>query len=219
MENKQIIDNIKNPNNKKVSINDNEKNKNFDIYNFVKRSIDIICSLVGIIIFFPIFLITAILIRIESRGNVIFKQVRIGKNSKPFYIYKFRSMKLDTPNMATNDMANPEMYITKVGKFIRKTSIDELPQLINILRGDMSIVGPRPVIEKEVDLINLRRKNKVDTVLPGITGWAQINGRDNLGIEEKVKYDKEYLLKRSIKFDSYIMVMTVLKVLKRDDIR
>ncbi len=217
MENKQIIDNIKNPN--KASVNNDKENKNFDIYNFLKRAIDIICSLIGIIVFLPIFIITAILIRIESKGNVIFKQLRVGKNSKPFYIYKFRSMRLDTPNMATNDMKNPEMYITKIGKIIRKTSVDELPQLINILKGDMSIVGPRPVIEKEVDLINLRKKHKVDKVLPGITGWAQINGRDNLGIEEKVEYDKEYLEKRSIKFDLYIMVMTVFKVLKRDDIR
>lgn len=217
MENKQIIDNIKNPN--KASVNNDKENKNFDIYNFIKRAIDITCSLIGIIVFLPIFIITAVLIRIESRGNVIFKQLRIGKNSKPFYIYKFRSMRIDTPNMATNDMKNPEMYITKIGKIIRKTSIDELPQLINILKGDMSIVGPRPVIEKEVDLINLRKKHKVDTVLPGITGWAQINGRDNLGIEEKVTYDKEYLDRRSIKFDLYIMVMTVFKVLKRDDIR
>ncbi len=217
MENKQIIDNIKNPN--KASVNNDKENKNFDIYNFLKRAIDIICSLIGIIVFLPIFIITAILIRIESKGNVIFKQLRVGKNSKPFYIYKFRSMRLDTPNMATNDMKNPEIYITKIGKIIRKTSVDELPQLINILKGDMSIVGPRPVIEKEVDLINLRKKHKVDKVLPGITGWAQINGRDNLGIEEKVEYDKEYLEKRSIKFDLYIMVMTVFKVLKRDDIR
>lgn len=219
MENKQIIDNIKNPNKTSINDNDNNENKDFNTYNFIKRSIDIVCSLVGLIIFLPIFIITAVLIRIESRGNVIFKQLRIGKDSKPFYIYKFRSMRVDTPNMATNDMKNPEMYVTKIGKIIRKTSIDELPQLINILKGDMSIVGPRPVIEKEVELINLRKKHKVDTVLPGITGWAQINGRDNLGIEEKVKYDAEYLQKRSIKFDFHIMVMTVFKVLKRDDIR
>ena len=216
MEQKQTINNIKNSN---ISIDDDNKNKKIDIYNFIKRIIDIFCSLVGLILFSPVFIVTAILIRIESKGDVIFKQLRVGKNGKTFYIYKFRSMKIDTPTMATNDMKNPEMYITKVGKFIRKTSIDELPQLVNILMGDMSIVGPRPVIDKETDLINLRKQNKIDVILPGITGWAQINGRDNLGNEEKVKYDKEYLEKRSIKFDLYIMCMTVLKVLKRDDIR
>lgn len=216
MEQKQTINNIKNSN---ISIDDDNRNKKIDIYNFIKRIIDIFCSLVGLILFSPVFIVTAILIRIESKGDVIFKQLRVGKNGKTFYIYKFRSMKIDTPTMATNDMKNPEMYITKVGKFIRKTSIDELPQLINILMGDMSIVGPRPVIDKETDLINLRKQNKIDVILPGITGWAQINGRDNLGNEEKVKYDKEYLEKRSIKFDLYIMCMTVLKVLKRDDIR
>lgn len=216
MEQKQTINNIKNSN---ISIDDDNKNKKIDIYNFIKRIIDIFCSLVGLILLSPVFIITAILIRIESKGDVIFKQLRVGKNGKTFYIYKFRSMKIDTPTMATNDMKNPEMYITKVGKFIRKTSIDELPQLVNILMGDMSIVGPRPVIDKETDLINLRKQNKIDVILPGITGWAQINGRDNLGNEEKVKYDKEYLEKRSIKFDLYIMCMTVLKVLKRDDIR
>ena len=216
MEQKQTINNIKNSN---ISIDDDNKNKKIDIYNFIKRIIDIFCSLVGLILLSPVFIITAILIRIESKGDVIFKQLRVGKNGKTFYIYKFRSMKIDTPTMATNDMKNPEMYITKVGKFIRKTSIDELPQLVNILMGDMSIVGPRPVIDKEAALKNLRKRNKIDVILPGITGWAQINGRDNLGNEEKVKYDKEYLEKRSIKFDLYIMCMTVLKVLKRDDIR
>ena len=216
MEQKQTINNIKNSN---ISIDDDNKNKKIDIYNFIKRIIDIFCSLVGLILLSPVFIVTAILIRIESKGDVIFKQLRVGKNGKTFYIYKFRSMKIDTPTMATNDMKNPEMYITKVGKFIRKTSIDELPQLINILMGDMSIVGPRPVIDKETDLINLRKQNKIDVILPGITGWAQINGRDNLGNEEKVKYDKEYLEKRSIILDLYIMCMTALKVLKRDDIR
>ena len=197
----------------------NKENEDNGIYTMIKRLIDIAGSICGIILFSPIFIITAILIKIESKGDIIFKQLRIGKNSKPFYIYKFRSMRSDAPNIATNDLENPEMYITKVGKFIRKTSIDELPQLFNILKGDMSIVGPRPVIEKEKELLQLRRDNYVDRVLPGITGWAQINGRDNLGIEEKVKFDKEYLQKRSLKFDMYIIVMTILKVLKRSDIK
>ena len=128
-------------------------------------------------------------------------------------------MKTDAPNMATNDLKNPEVYITRVGKFIRKTSIDELPQLFNILKGDMSIVGPRPVIEKERDLLQLRRESYIDKIKPGVTGWAQINGRDNLDTEEKVKYDKEYLYNRSMKFDIYIILKTFIKVLKGSDIR
>lgn len=201
-----------------MSINHIEYEK-LSMYNIIKRTIDIVGSVFGIIVFLPVFIITSVLIRIESNGSIIFKQLRIGKDSRPFYIYKFRSMRVDAPNIATNDLKNPDMYITKIGKFIRKTSIDELPQLFNILKGDMSIVGPRPVIEKEQDLINKRRENQIDRILPGITGWAQINGRDNLDVEEKVKFDKEYLNKRNLKFDFYIILMTVLKVLKRSDIK
>lgn len=203
MENKVIVENY----NKK------------SVYTMIKRLIDIIMSSLGIIILSPLFLIIAILIKLESRGPVIFKQVRAGKDSEPFYIYKFRSMKMDAPNKSTNDFKDADIFITKIGKFIRKTSIDELPQLFNILKGDMSIVGPRPVILKEVGLINLRKEYNVDSILPGITGWAQINGRDNIGDEEKVKYDHEYLVKKSIKLDIYIIFITVLKVIKRSDIK
>ena len=128
-------------------------------------------------------------------------------------------MRVNTPNIATNDFSNASDYITKTGRFIRKTSLDEIPQLFNILKGDMSIVGPRPVILEEVELIELRQMYNVDKILPGITGWAQINGRDNIGNEEKVKYDYEYLTKKSIIMDLYIIVMTALKVLKRSDIK
>ncbi|CEN76777.1 glycosyl transferase [[Clostridium] sordellii] len=203
MENKVIVENY----NKK------------SVYTMIKRLIDIIMSSLGIIILSPLFLIIAILIKLESRGPVIFKQVRAGKDSEPFYIYKFRSMKIDAPNKSTNDFKDADIFITKIGKLIRKTSIDELPQLFNILKGDMSIVGPRPVILKEVRLINLRKEYNVDSILPGITGWAQINGRDNIGDEEKVKYDHEYLVKKSIRLDIYIIFMTVLKVIKRSDIK
>lgn len=197
---------------------DEHKETNF-IYKFIKRFFDIICSIIGIIILSPIFIIVSILIKLESKGPIIFKQVRAGKNSKPFYIYKFRSMKTETPNIATNDFTDSHVYITKIGKVIRKTSIDELPQLFNILKGDMSIVGPRPVILEEVDLIDLRQSYNIDTILPGITGWAQINGRDNIGNEEKVKYDYEYLVKKNFFMDLYIIMMTVLKVFKRSDIK
>ncbi len=207
------------------------------IYRFLKRVIDIICSILGIIVLSPVLIIVSILIKLESNGPIIFKQLRAGKDSKPFYIYKFRSMKVNTPNIATNDFSNasdyitntPNIatndfsnasdYITKTGRFIRKTSLDEIPQLFNILKGDMSIVGPRPVILEEVELIELRQMYNVDKILPGITGWAQINGRDNIGNEEKVKYDYEYLTKKSIIMDLYIIVMTALKVLKRSDIK
>ena len=208
VENNRVINNIDDLDSDKVNM-----------YNISKRIIDVVGALCGIIVFSPIFIITSILIKLESNGSVIFKQIRVGKDSKPFYIYKFRSMKTDAPNMATNDLKNPEVYITRVGKFIRKTSIDELPQLFNILKGDMSIVGPRPVIEKERDLLQLRREYYIDKIKPGVTGWAQINGRDNLDTEEKVKYDKEYLYNRSIKFDIYIIFKTVIKVLKGSDIK
>lgn len=208
MENNRAINNIDDLDSDKVNM-----------YNISKRIIDVVGALCGIIVFSPIFIITSILIKLESKGSIIFKQIRVGKDSKPFYIYKFRSMKTDAPNMATNDLKNPEVYITRVGKFIRKTSIDELPQLFNILKGDMSIVGPRPVIEKERDLLQLRREYYIDKIKPGVTGWAQINGRDNLDTEEKVKYDKEYLYNRSIKFDVYIIFKTFIKVLKGSDIK
>jgi len=208
VENNRVMNNIDDLDSDKVNI-----------YNISKRIIDFVGALCGIVVLSPIFIITSILIKVESRGSIIFKQIRVGKDSKPFYIYKFRSMKTDTPNMATNDLKNPENYITRVGKFIRKTSIDELPQLFNILKGDMSIVGPRPVIEKEYDLLQLRRECYVDKIKPGVTGWAQINGRDNLDAEEKVKYDKEYLYNRSIKFDIYILLKTFKKVIKGSDIR
>ena len=197
---------------------ESHKEINF-IYKFTKRVFDIVCSILGIIILSPIFIIVSMLIKLESKGPIIFKQLRAGKDSKPFYIYKFRSMKIETPNIATNDFADSYAYITRIGKIIRKTSIDEIPQLFNILKGDMSIVGPRPVILEEVDLIELRQSYNIDKILPGITGWAQINGRDNIGNEEKVKYDYEYLVNKSFIMDLYIIIMTVLKVLKKSDIK
>ena len=132
------------------------KEMNF-IYKFIKRVLDIVCSILGIIVLSPILVIVSIIIKLESKGPIIVKQLRAGKGSKPFYIYKFRSMKIETPNIATNDFTDSHVYITRIGKIIRKTSIDEIPQLFNILKGDMSIVGPRPVILEEVDLIELRK--------------------------------------------------------------
>lgn len=188
-------------------------------YSITKRLIDIAGSLYGIILLSPLFLIVAILIKLDSKGPVIFKQTRIGKDSKPFNIYKFRSMKIEAPNLSTEEFKNASDFTTRVGKFIRKTSIDELPQLVNILKGDMSIVGPRPVIEKEIRLLELRKECKVDSILPGITGLAQINGRDHVDDYEKVKYDFEYLVKRNLVLDIKIIINTILKVIKSEGIK
>ena len=197
----------------------NVANKASALYSISKRTMDIVSSLVGLILLSPLFLLVAILIKLDSKGPIIFKQIRIGKNSKPFYIYKFRSMKIDAPNLSTQEFINASDFTTKVGKFIRKTSIDELPQLVNILKGDMSIVGPRPVIEREVRLLEIRKECNVDSILPGITGLAQINGRDNIDDYEKVKYDFEYLSKRNLVLDIKIIINTVLKVAKSEGIK
>ena len=197
----------------------NVANKASALYSISKRTMDIVSSLVGLILLSPLFLLVAILIKLDSKGPIIFKQIRIGKNRKPFYIYKFRSMKIDAPNLSTEEFINASDFTTKVGKFIRKTSIDELPQLVNILKGDMSIVGPRPVIEREVRLLEIRKECNVDSILPGITGLAQINGRDNIDDYEKVKYDFEYLSKRNLVLDIKIIINTVLKVAKSEGIK
>ena len=197
----------------------NVANKASALYSISKRTMDIVSSLVGLILLSPLFLLVAILIKLDSKGPIIFKQIRIGKNSKPFYIYKFRSMKIDAPNLSTEEFINASDFTTKVGKFIRKTSIDELPQLVNILKGDMSIVGPRPVIDREVRLLEIRKECNVDSILPGITGLAQINGRDNIDDYEKVKYDFEYLSKRNLVLDIKIIINTVLKVAKSEGIK
>lgn len=196
-----------------------KENNKISTYIIIKRIIDIVISFLGIVFLLPIFILVSIFIKIESEGPIIFKQLRAGKNSEPFYIYKFRSMKINAPNISTNEFENANYFITKIGKFIRKTSIDELPQLFNILKGDMSIVGPRPVILEEQDLILLRQEYNIDSILPGITGWAQINGRDNIGNEEKVKLDYDYLSNKSLKLDVYIIFITVFKVLKKSDIK
>ena len=188
------------------------------IYRVIKRIVDVICSLLGIIILSPILIIVSILIKLESKGPIIFKQVRAGKNSKPFYIYKFRSMKTNTPNIATNDFNNASDYITKVGRFIRKTSLDEIPQLFNILKGDMSIVGPRPALYNQYDLKDMRTEVGVHKLVPGLTGWAQINGRDEIPLEEKVALDKEYMNMQSFWMDIKIIFMTVFKVAKSEGV-
>lgn len=164
------------------------------MYIKIKRIFDFFISLSAIILLSWLFIIIALVIKIESSGNIIFKQKRIGKNKKEFYIYKFRTMRSDTPkDMPTHLLENPESYITKSGKFLRKSSLDELPQLINILKGDMSFVGPRPSLWNQFDLIEERDKYDANSIYPGLTGWAQVNGRDELEIPVKASLDGEYV--------------------------
>lgn len=190
------------------------------MYGFLKRFFDIVLSLVAIIVFSWLLIIIAVAIVVEDKGNILFKQKRIGKNKKEFYIYKFRTMKVSTPkDVPTHLLDNPESYITKIGGFLRKTSLDELPQLFNILKGDMSIVGPRPALWNQFDLIALRDKNGSNSVRPGLTGWAQVNGRDELPIDVKAGFDGEYIKKMSIIFDIKIILMTVVSVFTSKGVR
>ena len=188
-------------------------------YLIVKRLIDIIFSFIGLIICVPIFCVISIVIKLESKGPIIFKQRRIGKNKKEFTIYKFRTMKNNTPkDMPTHMLKNANGCITKVGNILRKTSLDELPQLINILRGDMSIIGPRPALWNQEDLVKERDKYNANDIRPGLTGWAQINGRDELEIPIKAKFDGEYIEKVSLWFDIKIFFKTIVNVFKREGI-
>lgn len=184
----------------------------------VKRFWDFILSLLGIIIFLPILIIISIIIKITSKGPIFFKQRRVGKNNKEFTIYKFRTMRTDTPNVATHLLESPDMFITEIGKVLRKTSLDELPQLFNILKGDMSIVGPRPSLYNQYDLIEMRRRVGVESLVPGLTGWAQINGRDEIALEMKVKLDKEYKDNMGVIFDLKIIFLTVVKVFSSEGV-
>ena len=172
------------------------------IYLGIKRFLDFLLALVAIILLSWLFLILCIAIKIDDPGPILFKQKRVGLHKKHFNILKFRTMRIDTPkDMPTHLLNNPEQYITKVGKFLRKTSLDELPQMINILRGDMSIIGPRPALWNQYDLIEERDKYGANDVMPGLTGWAQINGRDELEISEKAKLDGVYCEKLSLGMD------------------
>lgn len=184
------------------------------MYNFIQR----IIAFLMLILLSPLFLVISILIKLESKGPVFFKQERVGKDNINFNIYKFRSMRIDTPDVATHLLSDPDIFITRIGKFIRKTSIDELPQLINIIKGEMLFVGPRPALYNQYDLIELRNDCRIDSLYPGITGWAQINGRDELDIEEKVELDEFYLKNKKILFDIKIVMLTIIKVFKSEGI-
>jgi len=172
-----------------------------------------IFAFILLIILSPIFIIVGLLIFIQDDFPVFFKQKRVGVNYSFFYIYKFRTMKKDTPNVATHLLANPEQFLLKIGALLRKLSLDELPNLINIIKGEMVFVGPRPALYNQDDLMALRVAAGVDKLIPGITGWAQVNGRDELSLEQKVALEKEYLQKKSLSVDFQILIKTFTNVL------
>lgn len=187
---------------------------------FFKRLLDIILSGCAIVILSPLLLIIAVAIKIDDPGPVLFRQKRVGIHKTHFSIMKFRTMKMDTPkDTPTHLLENPEQYITKVGKFLRKSSLDELPQIFQIFTGKMSIIGPRPALWNQFDLIAERDKYGANDVRPGLTGWAQINGRDELPIPVKARLDGEYVQKMSFGFDLKCFFGTFLSVLRRDGVR
>ncbi len=186
---------------------------------FLKRLIDLVLSAVGIIVLAIPMGVIALIIKITDPGPVFFKQKRVGLNKTHFNLYKFRSMKMSTPkDCPTHLLENPEQYITSIGKILRKSSLDELPQLFNILKGEMSVIGPRPALWNQYDLIEERDKYGANDVRPGLTGWAQINGRDELEIDVKAKLDGEYIEKMSFAFDCKCFLGTITSVLKSDGI-
>ena len=186
---------------------------------YIKRLIDICLSGLGLIFLSPFFLLIVIAVKKDSPGPILFRQKRVGIHKTHFNILKFRTMRTDTPeDMPTHMLADPEQYITKVGKILRKTSFDELPQFINILKGDMSIIGPRPALWNQYDLITERDKYHANDVLPGLSGWAQINGRDELEIPVKARLDGEYVKRLSFRFDCICFLGTILSVMRHDGV-
>ena len=185
----------------------------------MKRIFDLILALVLLILLSILMLVISVLIKLMSKGPIIFWTNRVGKNNTIFKMAKFRTMKLNTPQVATHLMENPEEYLIPGGEFLRKYSLDELPQLFNVLKGDMSFVGPRPALFNQDDLVELRTKKNIHKLVPGVTGWAQVNGRDDLLIPIKVSFDEYYLNHHSFAFDLYILLLTVIKVVKREGIQ
>ena len=184
----------------------------------MKRSIDLAFCLTSSILLLPVFIIITLAIRITSPGPTLYWSERIGRHNRLFKMPKFRSMRINTPAVATHLLDNPNQWLTPIGSFLRKTSLDELPQLWSIFKGDMSFVGPRPALFNQDDLIKLRTEKGVHEVLPGLTGWAQVNGRDEIPISQKVQLDAEYLHRQSFFFDLKILWMTALKVFNRDGV-
>lgn len=189
------------------------------MYKIIKSILDRVIALLGLIILSPLFIILVIMIKGDTKGPVLFRQKRVGIYKKHFYILKFRTMRIDTPkDTPTHLLKDPQQYITKVGRILRKTSLDELPQIINILKGDMAIVGPRPALWNQYDLIQERDKYGANDILPGLTGWAQINGRDELPIDVKARLDGEYVQKMGLRMDIKCILGTILSVLKQDGV-
>lgn len=189
------------------------------MYSFIKRAMDLILAAFGLIFLLPVLLILVVAIKIDSRGPVLFMQRRVGINKSHFNILKFRTMRIDTPkDTPTHLLENPEQWITRVGKFLRKTSLDELPQIWNIFLGQMSVIGPRPALWNQYDLIEERDKYGANELKPGLTGWAQINGRDELPIEIKARLDGEYAERISFGFDMKCFFGTIANVLRRDGV-
>ena len=189
------------------------------MYPILKRGLDFLISTLAILFLSPVLILIALAIKIDSKGPVLFKQKRVGKDKKHFMIYKFRSMYVDAPSdMPTHLLKDPTVMITKVGGFLRKTSLDELPQLFNIFKGEMSIIGPRPALWNQYDLIEERDKYAANDIRPGLTGWAQINGRDELEIDVKAKLDGEYVKRMNLWFDIKCFFGTFVSVLKSDGV-
>jgi O-antigen biosynthesis protein WbqP len=184
----------------------------------MKRVFDLFFSLLLIIPIFFISIIIGIMIKISSKGPIIYYSDRVGMNNTIYKMPKFRTMLINTPPVATHLLVNPDSYLSPIGAFLRHSSLDELPQFFSVLKGDMSFVGPRPALFNQLDLIALRKERGLDKLLPGITGWAQVNGRDELSIPEKVSLDFEYLNRQSFWFDIKILLMTILKIIKRDGV-
>jgi O-antigen biosynthesis protein WbqP len=187
------------------------------MYHSLKRLFDFVLAALFLILSSPLWLFAAIFIKISSEGTILFVSQRCGKNGVPFNFLKFRTMNVGAPLLPSHDI-DAIQYLTRIGKFLRKTSLDEIPQLWNVIRGEMSLVGPRPVIPAEVELVKKRQELGVDKILPGITGWAQINGRDHVGVDKKAQLDYEYMQHQSLWFDLKIIILTIWKVLFAHDI-
>lgn len=189
------------------------------MYFVIKRAADLVIALLGLIILLPVFIIISLCIKIDSKGPVLFKQKRVGIGKKCFYIYKFRTMRVDAPrDLPTHLLTDPDRYITKVGRLLRKTSMDELPQIFNIILGDMSVVGPRPALWNQYDLIEERDKYNANDIKPGLTGWAQINGRDKLPIKVKARLDGEYVRRMGFRMDALCFFRTFISVFRSEGV-
>lgn len=184
----------------------------------LKRIFDLLTALLLTLLLSPLLLLAALLVKLTSKGPVLYWSERVGMENRIFRMPKFRSMRIDTPQVATHLLTSPSAYLTPIGEFLRKTSIDELPQLWSILRGDLSFVGPRPALFNQDDLVELRTQFGVQRLIPGLTGWAQVNGRDDLSIPAKVEFDREYMARRSLSFDCRIILLTVIRAVRRDGV-